>query len=179
MKKTLLLLILLTTTITYAQKNNNGSENIFGIKIGLIGGWLNYEKSLSEKITLNTEFGYEGGFLKGTDSKIDYVFTSTFSIEPRYYYNFEKRKEKGKKTNNNSANYFSTEILYVSDLLSSTNRNNLTINTSFGLIPKYGLRRVLSKKLNFEFAFGLGYSWGENNINGITSALDLRISLKL
>ncbi|PQJ76669.1 hypothetical protein [Polaribacter glomeratus] len=94
-------------------------------------------------------------------------------------YNFEKRNEKGKNTNNNSANYFSKEIFYVSDLLSSTNRNNLTINKAFGLIPKYGLRRALSEKLNFEFAFGLGYSWGGNNINGIASSIDLRINLKL
>jgi len=177
--KKIFFVLFFATTLTYAQKNNNSSEDIFGIKIGLIGGWLNYEKSLSEKITLNTEIGYEGGFLKGTDNKIDYIFTTTFSIEPRYYYNFEKRKEKGKKTNNNSANYFSTEIFYVSDLLSSSNRNNLKIIKSFSLIPKYGLRRVLSEKLNFEFAFGLGYSWGENSINGIASSLDLRINLKL
>ena len=91
--KKIFFVLFFATTLTYAQKNNNSSEDIFGIKIGLIGGWLNYEKSLSEKITLNTEIGYEGGFLKGTDNKIDYIFTTTFSIEPRYYYNFEKRKE--------------------------------------------------------------------------------------
>ena len=67
----------------------------------------------------------------------------------------------------------------VPDLLSSTNRENLDVNKSFGIIPKYGLRRSISKNLIFEFAIGIGYAWGENDINGVTSTLDLRLNLKL
>ena len=144
------------------------------IKIGLIGGWLSYEKAISENFTIDTEIGYGGGFMKGTDDKTDYIFTLIISAEPRYYYNFNKRIEKGRKTLNNSANYLSAELFYVPDLLTATNRNNVTVNKSFGIIPKWGFRRSLSEKINFEFAIGIGYAWGENNIDGLTSALDLK-----
>lgn len=164
--------------ISFSQENKK-AEDIFALKAGLIGGWVSYEKVLNENFTLNSEIGYEGGFLKGTNDKVDYVFTTIFSLEPRYYYNFNKRQVKGKNTNNNSANYISSEIFYVPDLLSSTNRENLDLNKSFGIIPKYGLRRNISDNLIFEFAIGIGYAWGENNTNGVTSTLDLRLNLKL
>lgn len=178
MKNFLTTTFILTMFISFSQENKY-AEDVLGVKIGLIGGWINYEKALNDNVTINSEIGYEGGFLKGTNNKVDYVFTTIFSLEPRYYYNFEKRHNKEKKTVNNSANYLSSEIFYVSDLLSSTNRDNLGVNQSFGIIPKYGLRRVISGDLSFEFAFGIGYAWGANSINGVASALDLRINLKL
>ncbi len=173
MRKTILLVLLFIGSLTYYQENHK-AKDLFSIKAGLIGGWVSFEKAISENFTINTEIGYEGGFLKGTDNKVDYIFTSIISAEPRYYYNFNKRIEKGKKTLNNSANYLSAELFYIPDLLTSSNRTNVTVNKSFGIIPKWGLRRSLSEKLNFEFALGIGYAWGENNINGLTSTLDLR-----
>jgi len=178
MKKILTVVFLSIFFITYAQ-NKNKTEDIFGVKVGFIGGWVSYEKALNHKFTLNSEVGYEGGFLKGTNNNVDYVFTTIFSLEPRYYYNFKKRQDKGKSTNNNSANYISSEFFYVPDLLSATNRDNLSINKSFGIIPKYGLRRSISDNLIFEFAIGIGYAWRENDINGVVLALDLRVHLKL
>jgi hypothetical protein len=178
MRKILTVIFIITIFSAHSQENNK-LEDLFGLKVGLIGGWISYEKALNNNFTLNGEIGYEGAFLKGTNNKTDYVFTTIFSIEPRYYYNFSKRQEKGKKTKNNSANYIGSELFYVPDLLSSTNRKNLDINKSFGIIPKYGLRRNISDSLVFEFAIGIGYTWGENDINGVTSALDLRLNLKL
>ncbi|HFS67123.1 MAG TPA: hypothetical protein ENK67_02820 [Flavobacteriia bacterium] len=55
--------------------------------------------------------------MKGTNNKVDYIFTSIISAEPRYYYNFNKRIEKGKKILNNSTNYISAELFYVPDIL--------------------------------------------------------------
>lgn len=177
--KYILKVIFLSIFFTTFSQEKNKAEDIFSLKAGLIGGWVSYEKALNNNFTLNSEIGYEGGFLKGTNDKVDYVFTTIFSVEPRFYYNFNKRIEKGKNTNNNSANYLSSEIFYVPNLLSSSNRENLDVNKSFGIIPKYGLRRSISKNLIFEFAIGIGYAWGENNINGVTSTLDLRLNLKL
>ncbi|PQJ68719.1 hypothetical protein [Polaribacter butkevichii] len=178
MKKIITAIFLSAFFVTYSQENKN-TVDVFGLKAGLIGGWVSYEKALSNNFTLNSEVGYEGGFLKGTNDKVDYVFTTVFSLEPRFYYNLKKREDKGKKTKNNSANYISSEFFYVPDLLSSSNRENLNVNKSFGIIPKYGLRRSVSDNLIFEFAIGAGYAWGENEINGITAALDLRFNLKL
>lgn len=177
--KNILTAIFFITFFNIYSQDNKKVEDILSLKAGLIGGWVSYEKTISNNLTLNNEIGYEGGLLRGTNNKIDYVFTTIFSMEPRYYYNFKRRQEKRKNTNNNSANYISSEIFYVPDLLSSTNRENLDVNKSFGIIPKYGIRRSISDKLIFEFAIGIGYAWGENDVNGVTSTLDLKISLKL
>lgn len=179
MKKILVAIFMITFFATNAQENTK-AEDIFTLKAGLIGGWISYEKALGDVFTLNSEVGYEGGFLRGTtNNKLDYVFTSTLSLEPRYYYNFNMRQNKGKSIKNNTANYISAELFYVPDVFSSTNRKNLQVQKSFGIIPKYGLRRNLSENLVFELAIGFGYLWGENNAKGRTAALDLRLCLNL
>ena len=53
------------------------------------------------------------------------------------------------------------------------------MSKSLYLIPKYGLRRNISSVVSFEFAFGLGYAWGEHNVNGTAVALDLRFDFNL
>ena len=176
MKKLITVVFFSLSSFVFSQEK---AVDVFSVKTGFIGAWISYEKALNDKFTLDAEIGYEGGFLKGTDNNIDYVFTTTFSLEPKYYYNFNRREKKGKKTINNSANYISSEIYYVPNLLSSTNRNNIEVNKSFGFLPKYGLRRSISESLTFEFAVGIGYVWGENNINTATFGLDLRLNLNL
>lgn len=172
MKKTILLLCILISSIMYSQEKQTTDQ--LSLKFGIIGGWIGYEKSLSKKFTINSEIGYEGGILINTHNKVGYVFTTSFSTEPRYYYNFNKRIEKGKNTKNNAANYLSAELYYIPDLLTSSNRKNISVTQSIVIIPKWGLRRSLSEHLNFEFAIGIGYEWGENNISGMTAALDLK-----
>ncbi len=177
MKKIIILSGLLFAVCSYSQVENNGTEDLFGFKIGAVGAWINYEKSLTKKFTLNGEIGYEGGFLKGTDNDLDYIFTSTISLEPKYYYNILNRKSKNKNINKNAANYFGSEFCYVPNWLTSTNRNGVEVQESFLIVPKYGLRRSLSKKLSFEFAFGIGYILNKNSSDNITYVLDLRIHL--
>ncbi len=178
MKKILTVLFLCIIFNAQSQESKH-VENIFSIKAGAIGAWISYEKAFDAKFTVNSEIGYEGGMLKGTDDKIDYVFTTILSVEPRYYYNLNKRQAKGKNTNKNSANYLGAELLYVPDIFSATNRNNVYINKALSIIPKYGLRRSITNKLIFEFAFGVGYSWIENSQNGLTATMDLRINFCL
>lgn len=178
MKHILTLLMLSAFVFSFSQENKK-AEDIFGLKVGLIGGWISYEKALNDNFTVEAEVGYFGGFFKGTNSKLDYAFTSSIRLQPKYYYNFNRRQERGKNTNNNSANFIATEIYYIPDFLTSTNRDNINIVESFGIVPKYGLRRSISENLIFEFAAGVGYSWGENNNNGAIPALDLRLHWKL
>ena len=178
MKKTLTAFFLSVIFVSYAQEDKRTTD-IFSFKVGVIGAWLSYEKAVNDHFTLNSEFGYVGGFFKGTNSKADYVATTTFNLEPRHYYNFNRRSGKGKETKNNSANYISSEFFLIPDLLSSTNRDNLFVNRSLSIVPKYGLRRSISEYLIFEFAFGIGYQWVENKNNGVTATLNLSLNLKL
>ncbi|HLW15693.1 MAG TPA: hypothetical protein VKX30_09380 [Flavobacteriaceae bacterium] len=104
---------------------------------------------------------------------------TSIRAEPRYYYNLSKRDSKGKSTSNNAGSYLGLELSYLPDLLTSTNRKGVDVSKALNLIPKYGLRRNISSVVSFEFAFGVGYAWGEHNVNGTAVALDLRFDFNL
>jgi len=178
MKKVILLTLLFTSISVFSQSNEKKTTDIMSIKAGLIGGWFSYEKSISDKFTLNGEIGYEGGFFKGNNN-VNYAFTTVLNIESRYYYNLNKRIKNNKNTSNNAANYLSGSLFLVPNWFTSSDNDNLSINKSFGIITKYGIKRNISNNLSFEFAFGIGYSWGENNNNGFIPAFDLNIGFSL
>lgn len=175
MKKSVVFFAILFTSLIYGQEESPSTEDIFGAQVGLIGGWIHYEKSFKNNFTADASVGYFGGFLQGTDSKLDYVFTSSISVEPRYYYNFNKRVEKGKRTTNNAANFLAVNLSYIPDIGTTTNRSNVSIDPSFIILPKYGLRRTLSNVLNFHFAAGIGYQWSTRNSDGVTLGIDLKL----
>jgi hypothetical protein len=152
------------------------ATDVFNAKIGLIGAWISYEKAVSPEFTINGEIGYEGGFFYSDwiDNDLNYVFTTTLSLEGRFYYNFKHRIEKEKNTKNNSANYLALEATYTPDWGTAENSKNINVLKTFSVIPKYGLRRNLSEKFNFEFAVGPGYQWTENGNDGAILGIDVK-----
>lgn len=172
--------LLLWSSNSYAQEDtgNKGIENILSVKAGFMGAWLGYEKSITKTFSVNTEVGYEGG-LTGGSGDIDFILTSSLSLEPKFYYNYFNRLKKGKKVNNNSANHLSVELIYIPDFLTTTDKDNIEVMETFSIVPKWGMRRSISQKLFFDFAVGAGYYWGENDNNGTAAALDLRVGYTL
>ncbi|MFV0305070.1 MAG: hypothetical protein ACK5IC_06290 [Moheibacter sp.] len=173
MKKLVLVITLLIVSFTFSQER---TADIFSIKAGIIGGWISYEKAVSPKMTLNAEVGYEGGFYHSnwTADDVDYVLTTTLSLEGRYYYNFNRRLKKGKNISNNSANFVAVETTFTPDWGTSKSADNIDVLTTFTVFSKYGLRRKLSKRFNFELTFGPGYQWVEDGDNGVILGLDAR-----
>lgn len=175
MKKIFLLLPLFFATQIYSQEK---ASDVLSAKAGLIGAWLSYEKAVSPSITFVGEVGYEGGFSysysSAFGSDLQYAFSTVFSLEGRYYYNFSKRIEKGKNTMNNAANFFGIEAAYAPDLGTVKGSGNYEFQKSFSIIPKYGFRRNISEKFNFEFSAGPGYQWGDNGNDGAILSIDAR-----
>ena len=81
----------------------------------------------------------------------------------------QRLTKKGKRTDNNSGNYLSIQLVFQPGFgISSDNAN---FNAGLYAIPTYGLRRNIGKHFNFETAFGLGHAWvfkEYKNMNGIT-----------
>lgn len=175
MKKIFVLFSFIVSITLFSQEK---ASDVLSAKVGLIGAWLSYEKAVSPSITLVGEVGYEGGFSYSYSSTfgsdLKYAFSTVFSLEGRYYYNFNKRIEKGKNTMNNAANFFGLEMSYAPDLGTIKNSDNYEFLKSFTIAPKYGFRRNLSEKFNFEFAAGPGYQWGENGNDGVVLSVDAR-----
>lgn len=173
MRKIIIVILTSFTAFSFAQEK---ATDIFNAKAGFIGAWIGYEKALSSDFTLNGELGYEGGFFYSSwvSDKVNFIFTTTLSLEGRYYYNFDRRIEKGKNTKNNSANFIAIEAEYTPDWGTSSNADNVNVLRTFTIIPKYGFKRNLSDKFNFEFSIGPGYQWVEKYDGGIILGFDAR-----
>jgi len=146
-------------------------ENVHSAKISIIpyGVGYGYERALSRRITLNTELTLSGGLL----NRIGLVLTPTLRVEPRYYYNYLKRAQRGQKVLNNSANFLSLSIengfsTYIKDEDVKTGTNMISV------IPKWGQRRVIGQHFFFEWALGVGASYNKLDKFKVAPGIDVR-----
>ena len=74
-------------------------KSIFGIQTGVLGIWAYNETKLSNTIALRTELGFDFGIWETTfydDYDSPFLLTPVIVIEPRFYYNLEKRSKNSK-----------------------------------------------------------------------------------
>jgi len=83
-----------------AQDTPNPSveKSIFGVQIGLIGVWVNNEVRLSNKFALRSEIGFDSGIANN-----DFFMAPVIRLDPKFYYNLNKRVSKEKDISNNEA----------------------------------------------------------------------------
>lgn len=140
-------------------------KSIVSIQIGE-GLMFTYEHRLSRTITLRAEAGVGVMFI-GEDE--EWLFDSentslallpTFAIEPRWYYNLDRRVRKGKAIARNRANYFSLYAKYAAGWGAVELEGNMDeAPSTFAVVPMWGLRRTLGKHFNYELGAGLGYAY--------------------
>lgn len=174
----LALFVSITTTLVAQDKSTVLQSHLVSVDVGFIGGWITYEHQIGNKLTLNIQPGLDGGFAHGTNSHFKYHFTPTLTIEPRYYYNIQKRPEKQRKTINNSANYLTLSAWYIPGLFTVGNDDRVAI-PSLHLIPKWGLRRTIGDRFIFEFAAGFGVELRQNSRASLGVGMDLQMSYVL
>ncbi len=155
-------------------------KSILGIQVGL-GAWIYNETRVNSHLVLRSDVGLQNEIiLGGVYQKFIYI-KPVFSIEPKWYYNIEKRKTSGKNILSNSANFLSLKMELLPDwFVLSSNKEASELN-SFSIIPTWGIRRILAKKFNFEAGVGVGYKYlfssEYNNSNNIAIKVHLRIGL--
>jgi hypothetical protein len=180
MKKVVFTIFLagLSTIIFSQEMETSLKKNIFSADIGLFGVWVNYERHLGGLFTLKSEAGLEVGF--GQDFFLGnyFVLTPNFVAEPRYYYNFNRRVKSGKKTSYNASNYFALSLNYFSNPYIISNDQYKIFLSEFSLMPKWGIKRTIGRRLNFEFAFGSGFYFSKAEANA-GLGLDLRFGYYL
>jgi hypothetical protein len=150
--KKIILTLFLSSTI-FAQEK---ATNLTSLHINVLGVGINYERAITNKITILGNANYSIIGLSGDRDGFDTDSTVKLGLEGRYYYNFDRRISKGKSTDNNSANYISLKLDYFTDWLSTyegmgkdDDFSKLTVN--------YGIKRNFSKNFFYEFNFGAGF----------------------
>ena len=99
MNKKLLLFSISFITI-YGKAQDSGVEkNITGVQVGLFGLDLYNETKIANNTTLRAEASLFPAIWGGDlYSKTGFAFYPALTLQPKYYYNIEKRAEKGKNT---------------------------------------------------------------------------------
>lgn len=177
----LIIVFLLQGGSVFAQ-NATVEKSIFGIQTGFLGVWANHEARLGNKFALRSEIGLEASFSGGTFSNDIFVIAPTLKLEPRFYYNLQKRLDKGKSIAKNTANFLAINVTYVPDWFTISNEDNVSVIENFSIIPKWGIRRVVGEHFTYEAGIGIGYQYSNykqfgfsQNESDVTADLHLRI----
>lgn len=174
-----LLLVLTSATKSISQNKETLEKSIFGVETGFLGFWINNETRLITNLSLKSEIGLDAGIFGGaSDTKIGTVLVPVFTLEPRYYYNIEKRAHNNKTTSNNSANFIALNLKYQPDLFIISN-NNVDAISNISIIPKWSIRRNLGSHFHYETGFGLGYRYFLEKINNEKGEVAVDLHLRI
>ena len=167
MKKTILLILVCITICTTYSQDAAVEKSVFGIQTGILGIWAHNEFRLSDKIALRTELGLDAGIFIGGPNDGKLAFVPALTLEPRWYYNLNRRVDKGKRIDGNTGNFISIKTTYHPDLFVINNPDNVNFISDLSIIPTYGIRRHIGKHFNYEAGFGIGYVWYLEDSNTI------------
>ena len=169
MKKTVLTLIFLGLTFIVKSQDASVEKSTFGIQTGGLGIWAHHEAKLSNQIALRSEIGLDIGFLGGSIySEIlggsfypekGYIMTPVIRLEPRWYYNLNKRVSKSRDISGNSGNFLTLQTSYSPNWFVITNHDNLKVADQISIIPTWGIKRNIGNHFTYETGIGVGYRY--------------------
>jgi len=179
--KNLILLTLLSGSyiLSYGQKTKNETDlkSLTKLDLGLQGIGVTFEPRIGRTLTTEFSAGVGGGYSIGEES-LDYewqIFNPAFyfSATPKFFYNRQKRIEKGKSAKLNSGNYIGLRVKYTTGSIDPQPniRETLLINLH------WGLQRSISNRLSFNTHIGAGYAQDlASQIGTFYPALDFKLS---
>lgn len=173
--------------ISRAQESVSVENAIWQIQTGYLGFYASHESRLSDKWALRKEIGMNFSYADGFFMDRPMIsWYPNLNLEPRWYYNLNKRVNKGKKISGNSGNFIAVRTTYFTDIFVISNYPDVKVIPSLSIVPTWGIRRHIGKHFNYEAGFGLGYGVSFNksvnylsNDAGINFNLQLRIGYTL
>jgi len=127
--------------------------------LNLLAPSAEYELAVSNNSTIDMNLGVGFAYHRSSYSGEAFGIFPGLEAQYRYYYNFAKRADEGKKTSENSANY-------IAGVASVTGGKpilgDLEYTNDYGVFvgPAWGLQRVYDSrfKLNLNLGVGLGFN---------------------
>lgn len=157
--------------MTLVAKSQTASveESTTGVQTGFLGIWVHNEKKLSSQIALRGEIGFDVGItgssffnseIGGTIyNKTSLFLTPVIILEPRWYYNLNKRLSKSRKIEGNSGKFVSIKTSFNPDWFLISNNDNIRVINQISIIPTWGIRRNIGNHFTYETGIGLGYRY--------------------
>ncbi len=186
MRKILFTLLFFGLTLTAKSQNASVEKSTFGIQTGILGIWVHNESKLSNQVVLRSEIGFDSGIWGGTFyDKTGFLLAPVITLEPRWYYNLNKRLKKERRIDGNSGNFISLKTSFHPDWFVISNYDNLRIVSDISIVPTWGIRRNIGNHFTYETGFGVGYVYYfakdagfSENKSDVTVNLHLRIGYK-
>ncbi|WP_245591244.1 MULTISPECIES: hypothetical protein [Aquimarina] len=152
-------LIVKSQNLIEKPQNPSVEKSILGIQVGFAGLWIYNEFKLSNQFTLRTELGLDAYENDDFYPDAGFLLTTVISLEPRWYYNFDRRLSKSKRIDNNSGNFFALKTSFHWDdlLIKFGGDSNVNIVNNLSIIPTWGIRRNIGTHFNYETGIGIGY----------------------
>ncbi|WP_417886351.1 hypothetical protein [Zunongwangia sp.] len=175
--------ILFMGSLSMKSQTKSLEGSLYGVQVGLLGIWGYHELRLADEFSFRAEVGFDGGLWANSfysDGDMHYLLAPVITLEPRWYYNLNKRADRGRKTWNNASNFLSFDISLHPDLFVISDQDNVTVHNQISFVPKWGIKRNISRHFGYEFALGLGYATYFNekdyyDSDGSVFTLDLKI----
>lgn len=175
---------------TLAEKSGKSAQSttVSGHSILLNGLGLaySYEYAFAPRATVLFSAGssYSFGKLLGLDMNSDsefsfttkdyHLITGDLAVEPRFYYNLQKRHRNGKRTLGNSGGYLSMNFGYSFPIAITSGWKAASI---FTITPYWGFRRVW-RHFQFDLAGGVAYAGSTNGTSSIVPTLRLGLGYR-
>ena len=185
MKQTFTLFLLFYASLLFAQNRitETNLEKLIKLDLGLRGVGVTYEPRLSNKMTMELSGGIGGGY-DVSFQEFTYYWNLLdpalyIVINPKYYYNRNKRLAKGKSIDLNTGNYIGLGIKYTSRGIAE----NTDVWDALLFNVHWGIQRAIGKRWTFNTHAGVGYAIDATDLSNssgtIYPAADLRFSYTL
>ncbi|WP_178983958.1 hypothetical protein [Winogradskyella helgolandensis] len=182
-----LFLFLFSFSILAANAQDASVEqSTYGIQAGFLGVWGHYESKLSNSMALRSELGLDAGIYSNSFiGTREFFLVPALTLEPRWYYNLNKRVSKSRRIDGNSGNFVSIKTTYHPDIVIGSVADNLNFISDISIIPTWGIRRHVGQHFTYETGIGIGYIryFKEKNVylndyDGLILNLHLRIGYR-
>lgn len=177
MKNLLVIVLLVSFSVSiYAQKSKNVEKNQF--KINLINPGVEYEVGIGTNQTINLGLGLQFA-ASGGGGEFYYAFLPAINGQYRYFYNMERRLDKGKRIDGNTGNYLAASAtIFTSDVIIGNVESGSGAAGFIG--PVYGIQRTYSKGFNYTMEFGLGlYFASDENFEAVETGFGPTVSFSI
>lgn len=138
-------------------------EPVFDLQIGMVGAWAAYEHPIAPKMTMRYDLGISSDMWMRGARGIEFSMYTQISAETRFYHHQISSLSNDKNTSGNSGNFLALKLLIAPSSMIFNTPNNVPMSTyprSYAsIMPRYGIRRMITEHFHYELAFGLGYGY--------------------
>ena len=166
------ILVLFSFCLSAQDQQANVSKSLLSAGIFLPG--IEYETSLSKKTSLDVRLGTGFGYANGMARDEEWGIYLNFHSQYRYYYNFNRRLNKGRNTANNSANYFALNAgIFNGKPIIGDLETRADYSAEIG--PVWGMQRIYNSGFKLDLHLGAGYAFNDLGESGLTPLIGFRL----